>query len=316
MLYSPDEELGTVHGLKVGLWYWLSLLPFVLAMLSKGSVAVLPLALMLLVWWQRGRICDSICFARPVLVHCRIVDRREHVVPGSIDAVVVRVEPLPSDWPERCSVVWFYLSKVPVPVQLLFVYPRWRSRLGHLLWWLPLAAALVVTALLAPIQLARSNWRRSVLFAWSSSALRLFRCWDSPTSALCNSLVADHYPYIALIGVTAAVAAAWSAFRCHRARKSVARDGDRCGHCCRRLADAINVPTMFALHQSRVLYQATLRDNPNCWLAYNNIGLALAKTHPPQDVIEYYQQAVRRNRHIPTGKIILGRPCSTSAEPG
>ena len=37
-------------------WYWLSLLAFVLAMLSKGSVAVLPLMLLLTAWWQRGRI--------------------------------------------------------------------------------------------------------------------------------------------------------------------------------------------------------------------------------------------------------------------
>ena len=34
-------------------WYWLSLLAFLLAMLSKGSVAVLPLILLGLIWWQR-----------------------------------------------------------------------------------------------------------------------------------------------------------------------------------------------------------------------------------------------------------------------
>ena len=34
----------------------LSLLAFLLAMLSKGSVAVLPVVLLLVVWWRSGRI--------------------------------------------------------------------------------------------------------------------------------------------------------------------------------------------------------------------------------------------------------------------
>ncbi len=37
-------------------WYWLSLLAFVMAMLSKGSVAILPFVLLLVVWWLKRRI--------------------------------------------------------------------------------------------------------------------------------------------------------------------------------------------------------------------------------------------------------------------
>ena len=37
-------------------WTWLSLAAFVLAMLSKGSVAFLPLSLVLIIWWQQRRI--------------------------------------------------------------------------------------------------------------------------------------------------------------------------------------------------------------------------------------------------------------------
>ncbi len=42
--------------LPFGLWYILSVLAFVLAMLSKGSVAILPVVLLLIVWWQNGTI--------------------------------------------------------------------------------------------------------------------------------------------------------------------------------------------------------------------------------------------------------------------
>ena len=43
-------------------WYWLSLTAFLLAMLSKGSVAILPLVLLLLIWWKRP-ITSLICSA-------------------------------------------------------------------------------------------------------------------------------------------------------------------------------------------------------------------------------------------------------------
>src|SRR5262249_18714253 len=43
----------------------LSLLAFLLAMLSKGSVAFLPAVLLLLVWWQCGRI-TRFDFLRPL----------------------------------------------------------------------------------------------------------------------------------------------------------------------------------------------------------------------------------------------------------
>ena len=53
---SPVEPPSRLDRPGLGRWYWLSLLAFVLAMLSKGSVAILPLVLLWIVWWQRRRI--------------------------------------------------------------------------------------------------------------------------------------------------------------------------------------------------------------------------------------------------------------------
>ena len=51
-LASPNQRSPLDHSN----WLGLSLLAFALAMLSKGSVAILPLILLLIVWWKRGRI--------------------------------------------------------------------------------------------------------------------------------------------------------------------------------------------------------------------------------------------------------------------
>ncbi len=54
----PASNAVTLPLLSVS-WYWISLAMFILAMLSKGSVAILPVVLLLIVWWRRGRIART-----------------------------------------------------------------------------------------------------------------------------------------------------------------------------------------------------------------------------------------------------------------
>ena len=52
---QKPEDLANHRRLNLR-WYGLSLAAFVLAMLSKGSVAILPLVLLLITWWRRNQI--------------------------------------------------------------------------------------------------------------------------------------------------------------------------------------------------------------------------------------------------------------------
>src|SRR5262249_13207338 len=51
--HLPDRQF------TMNRWYWLSLVSFLAAMLSKGSTAVLPVLLLLIVWWMHGRVSWS-----------------------------------------------------------------------------------------------------------------------------------------------------------------------------------------------------------------------------------------------------------------
>ena len=179
--YLRDEEDRDPRGegtrgwkatLSPGRWYWLSLLAFALAMFSKGSVAVLPLLLLLIVWWQRGRITKwDLLRSAPFFL-----------VAAVLTPVIVWFVTHGSQEPVRnvtflqrllgaATAIWFYLSKALAPIQLVFVYPLWHIRTSDVLWWLPLSAAASVTALLVwQAHAQHATWSRRCCWLGDSFA--------------------------------------------------------------------------------------------------------------------------------------------------
>ncbi len=108
-------------------------------------------------------------------------------------------------------VVWFYLYKGLFPINLSFIYPQWQIKVGNLLWWLPLLAALAVTAIL---WFYRMRWSRNLLFAWGFFCVALLPVMGfADVYFMTFSLVADHYQHIAVIGIIVLEAASWSVWR-------------------------------------------------------------------------------------------------------
>ena len=169
-------------------------------------------------------------------------------------------------------VVWFYLYKAFLPLDLVFVYPQWNIQAGNLLWWLPLLAALVVTAVL---WWYRKSWSRPLLFAWCFFCVALVPVMGFVDVGFMKySLVADHYQHIAIIGVIALAASVWSIWH-QRMRR-----GD---YSAAKALAAVAACTLIFLtwrqselyRDAMTLYQATLNKNPDCWLAHDNLGNAL-----------------------------------------
>jgi tetratricopeptide (TPR) repeat protein len=301
-----------VCGLLTCRWYWLSFSAFVLAMLSKGSVVVLPVLLLGIVWFLRPM--GTVPIFLPTKMGLSASFRRDLLRTAPFFAIAVVLTAV-NVWFQRHGsgevirnagfmerllgaggVVWFYLYKAIVPLNLAFIYPQWRIEAGNPLWWLPLAATLAFTAVLWRY---RKTWSRPILFAWAFFCAALV-----PVMGLTDvffmrySLVADHYQHVALIPVIALLSAGYSLWH-RRARSRTYRAATVLA------VAAVGILAFLTWRQSELyrdeitLLKATLEKNPNSWMAHNNLGIALSQQGLLTEALDHFQQSLKLNPDYP-----------------
>jgi tetratricopeptide (TPR) repeat protein len=178
--------------------------------------------------------------------------------------------------------IWFYLGKLLWPANLIFIYPRWSVDVGALWQWVfPLGAL----ALLVALWLIRSRTRAPL------AALLLFVGTLFPTLGFFNiyaflfSYVADHWQYLASLGIIALAAAGWGYLPRQPARIGAGvllagLGGLSWAQC--RMYD--NVETF---------YRTILDRNPAAWMAHDNLGVVLARSGRVPEAIAHYREALR-----------------------
>jgi protein O-mannosyl-transferase len=301
-----------LHPSSFHFWYRLSLAAYVLAMLSKGSAAVLPVLLLGIVWWLRPLTKWDLARAAPFFLIAVALTGVNVWFQTHGEEVVIRS----TDFTHRLlgagGVVWFYLYKALLPVELVFIYPQWHIEAGNVLWWLPLLAVLIVTMLLWSY---RKSWSRPLYFTWGFFCVALLPVLGFiDVGFMKYSLVADHYQHIAIIGVIALAAAGFNFW--HQRMRGLS-------HRVAAIAAvaAVGILVFLTWHQSGLysdqitLYQATLEKNPNCWIAHNNLGKRYYETGRLQDAIEHYRRAVVLNPLYVEAHYNLGLAINDSGNP-
>ncbi|MBK8596543.1 MAG: tetratricopeptide repeat protein [Holophagales bacterium] len=287
--------LGFDRGRRRGA-YALALGLFVLGLLAKTVVAVLPVALLAALWWRRGRLearRDVLPLVPFVLLGLSAglltawVEKR--FVIGGL-SVHFGLDP-----PERVLLAgkafWFYLGKLAWPADLVFLYPRWEiSRGASTAWLFPAGVALLFVAAWA----VRERWRGPL------AALVFFGAALLPALGFVDiypfrfSFVADHFQYLACAGPIAlacGVAAAWSGRLGEAPRRALAASAVLlCG-----------VLALLSSRQSRIyadaetLWRATVERNPSCWLAWNNLGVLALERGNDGEAERLFSEALRLN---------------------
>jgi tetratricopeptide (TPR) repeat protein len=262
---------------------------FILAVLSKTVAATLPAALLVIAWWKRG----SLCGRRDVLplvpwlafgaAAGALTAWVEHRFIG-LQSADFNLDPL-----QRCllagRVVWFYLGKLFWPADLLFMYPRWRVNAGAPAQYLYFLSAAALLALLWALRRRSRGPVAALLFFVGSLFPALGFVAVYPFR---YSLVADHFQYLASLGIFALVAAGWARWAGRARLPALAA-----------AAALLCVLGVLTWRQSRMyadsdtLYRTTLAGNPDCWMADNNLGNSLLAAGRAQEAAGHFESAVR-----------------------
>jgi len=280
------ERKKRLYAVSIGL--------FVLGLLSKSVIATLPVSLLAVFWWKRGKLQwkQDVVPLLPFFflgifsgLFTAYVERR--------DIIGWRVNEFDFSFIERCCIagraIWFYLGKIVFPVNLMFIYPRWNVSQGIGWQYLFPAATLVLAGVLWAV---RNRWR---------APLAVFLCFTAtifPVLGFFNvypfrfSFVADHFQYLACIGpiaLAAAVIGSASGFINQNIRRFI--------------KPAIYVVLLMTLGMltwkqsgtytdAETLYRTTIRKNASCWMAYNNLGILLEKNGLTEEAMSCYRKAL------------------------
>jgi len=275
--------------------YWLAFALFICALLTKTVTATLPAALLVVFWWKHGKLG----WRRDVqpLLPWFIVAAIAGAFTAWFERAIIgaRGEDFALTLVERClvagRVIWFYVGKLVWPENLIFVYPRWE--IDESAWWQYAFPAAAVALAVGLVMLAVRYRRRGPLAGYlyfCGTLVPVLGFFD--VFPFLFSYVADHFQYLASLGVIVPVAGALS----------MASERLEPGQ--RRFATALGVALIMVLgvttwHRSGVyrdaetLYRDTIARNPGAWMAFQNLGTELAARNRLDEAIEAYEGALR-----------------------
>jgi protein O-mannosyl-transferase len=317
--------------------YWLSVLAFVLALLSKTAVAPMPLVLLGLTWWRRGRLTatdlgrSAPFFAAAIILSLVTVwiEQLKTSAPSVMREDTFWAQLAGAGW-----AVWFYLYKAVLPIGLNYVYPQWHINPSNPLAYVPDLLLIGVAILL---WVFRGSWGRPCLFCLGYSVLMLL-----PILGFLNigyfgySHVADHWQYFAIIAPIALAVGyfAWKADRGQSHSQLSAgssppfeRRGSSPSPAPRpirmsapprlQLFHWVEAAVLAALFIStwrhsawfadaKTIWSRTLAGNPAAWIAHHQLGLALEREGKVAEAVTHYEAALAGQPDFATAEINLG----------
>ena len=276
---------------------------YLCALLAKTVTCSLPAALVLVLWWKRGRLARQELFALVPLFVAGVLFaaltawlERHHVGAAG--------EAWNLTFPERLLVAGralvFYASKLVWPAELSFNYPRWSLDPRAVLPYLP---PLATVSVLAILWWARRRIGRGPLVATLFFAVTLFPALGFvDVYPMRYSFVADHFQYLASAGLLAVCGAGLARWRGRQAGVLVPA----------ALAVALVVLGVMTsarartFHDEETLWRDTLEKNPASFLAHNNLGLLLGRRGLAAQAEEHYRQALHANPEFAPAEYNLG----------
>lgn len=266
----------------------LSFLLFMGAVLAKTVTCTWPVAMLLLWFWTDGRVTRrALVELSPFLVvGAGLAALSIHME----RALGARGEPFALAPLERLVVagkaLWFYPAKLVWPAQTVFIYPRFDTDPHGGLALLPLAAAITLATSLFAL---RRRIGRGPFAAIAFYGVTIFPALGFVSFyPMLFSFVADHFQYLASLGVIALVGAGL-------ARLASRRRAVLGGLLLASIVASIVPLTVMAQAKYRnafTLWSDTLEQNPRAWIAHNNLGVIFAEYGMLEQALYHFRKVL------------------------
>lgn len=263
------------------LWF-AALLLFMLALLSKTVACTLPAALLLYVWFKRGKLT-----LRDILptVPFWFIGIGMGLVTVYMEKTHVGASG--NEWQLDAfqrfllagRALTFYTFKIAWPSPLIFTYPKWQ--IDSTVWWQWLFALGALAVLGSEVARSIQTHRRGRTFALLFFTGTLFPALGFfDVFPFTYSYVADHFQYLASIGLITLIAIALA----------------------RQPLIALSVVLVFTLltwHQTaaykdaKTLWLDTIAKNPNAWMAHTNLGVIHIQEGDEPAAIASFEKALK-----------------------
>jgi len=270
-------------------FYALALACYALALLSKTTACTLPVALWLILWlkkisidWRRlAQIAPFVMLGLGMGLVTIWWERHHQGTMG---------QPFEIGMGERVLIasraVWFYFSKLLWPAHLMFSYPRWKISVSDPAAYVWLAATAVIGAVI---------WRAR---RWTGRGVEVAAIFFVATLGpvlgfimlytFLFSFVADHYQYLACLGPIA-LGAAGIEIGLHRFAAGKLPLGPALTAALLLTFGTLTWFQCVMYHDNQKLWQTTVRQNPDSWMAHNNLGHVYLQNGQWDDAITQFR---------------------------
>ena len=277
-------------------WYWLALGFCALALFSKTTACTLPAALLLILWlkkkpidWRRlAQVVPFLAMGLGMGLLTVWWERFHQGTQGKLFSMGLLERILVAS-----HALWFYAGKLFWPVNLTFSYPRWTidpanpSAYGWLAMGIGLGAAIYFTRRFVGrgVEVATLFYVATLSPLLGFIMLYTFR----------YTFVADHYQYVASIGLIALAAAGITIALKTKPFLKLA-----CGGALLLTLGLLTWRQAGIYRNLETLWRDTLAKNPDCWMAHNNLGHLLRNQGRIEEAMEHYHKAIQINPNSPT----------------